>query len=720
MNASAVQTLVTPLTTRQGVDLGGPRNKASESVPISEISPRLAFAFIVRRLVARIFGYINYHLSVPRKVVVDRLINGLKRLEYRGYDSAGLSVDEPQGVASGTKPELFRTKGNVSELEKLTATVTEPSLEVINHIGIAHTRWATHGEPCERNSHPQSSDSNNEFVVVHNGIITNFAPLKQMLIGRGFVFESDTDTEVIVKLAKFLHDKQPTTDFRTLMVEVAHLLDGAFAIIIKSSRFPGEAVAVKRGSPLILGIKGVEGNVMHIIPSKQAVTQVTLSEDDTKTPVEYFLASDGMAIVEHTQDVVYLEDNELLHFDKQGRFEMYSLDNPVEAGLPRQIFREFKKLEVELSQIEKGDYDHYMYKEIYEQAFTVNEVMRGRLDHAGIPGVKLGGVQNRISDIKRSNRIIMIACGTSYHSAVATRGIFEELAELPVSVELASDFMDREPPIFRNDTVIFISQSGETADSLIALAYCRKFRALCLGVTNTVGSAIARNTDCGIHLNCGPEIGVASTKAYTSQIIALILLALTLGEDSISTKNRREEIMMGLRQMSDLVKSTLALDGKIKSIAERLHKNSSLLVMGRGYQYATCLEAALKIKEICYIHCEGVMSGELKHGPLALIDDALPIVFIATRDKFFSKISDGLQQVRARKGQPIVVCTEGESDEFIPKEFIKIEVPPVVDCLQAVINIIPMQLLSYHMAVLRGCNVDKPRNLAKSVTVTEK
>jgi len=296
----------------------------------------------------------------------------------------------------------------------------------------------------------------------------------------------------------------------------------------------------------------------------------------------------------------------------------------------------------------------------------------------------------------------------------------EELSGLPVTVELASDFMDREPVIFRNDTVVFISQSGETADSLVVLDYVKKFRALCLGITNTVGSSIARMTDCGIHLNCGPEIGVASTKAYTSQIIALILLALQLGDDTISTIKRREEIMDGLRQLPELVKEALSLDAHIRNVAAKLHTHSSLLVMGRGYQYATCLEAALKIKEICYVHCEAVMAGELKHGPLALIDDAMPIIYIATRDKFFSKISDGLMQVLARKGHPIVVCSKGESGYHVPEGFLKIEVPTTADCLQGILNIIPLQLLSYHMAVLRGCNVDKPRNLAKSVTVTEK
>jgi len=656
-----------------------------------------------------IFGFLNYHHSVPRKDVLEKLINGLRRLEYRGYDSAGASIDYP-GEA---RPEIFRMKGNVSELGKLLATATQPDLLIQDHVGIAHTRWATHGEPSERNSHPQRSDVENQFVVVHNGIITNFASLKQMLITKGFIFESDTDTEVIVKLAKYLHDKQKDICFRDLMTEVSLLLEGAFAVIIKSSHYPGEAVAVKRGSPLILGVSG-SNNVLRIIP-KQSSTHVESSVDNS--PVSYFLASDGMAIVEHTKEVVYLEDNDLLHFTKEGQFGLYSLQGEKDS----QISRELQTLEVELSQIEKGGYDHYMYKEIFEQAHTVSEVMRGRLDHAGRPGVYLGGISARLRDIKKSNRIIMVACGTSYHSGVAVRSIMEELSGLPVTVELASDFMDREPLIFRNDTVVFISQSGETADSLIVLEYVKKFRALCLGITNTVGSSIARQTDCGIHLNCGPEIGVASTKAYTSQIIALVLLSLQLGDDSVSTQARREEIMNGLRNLPGMVKEALALDSHIKSVAGKLHEHSSLLVMGRGYQYATCLEAALKIKEICYIHCEAVMAGELKHGPLALIDDSMPIIYIATRDKFYSKISDGLFQVLARKGQPIVVCSKGESgSDHIPEGFLKIEVPTTVDCLQGIINIIPLQLLSYHMAVNRGCNVDKPRNLAKSVTVTEK
>eukprot|EP01117_Protostelium_nocturnum_P015364 TRINITY_DN5954_c0_g1_i1.p1 TRINITY_DN5954_c0_g1~~TRINITY_DN5954_c0_g1_i1.p1 ORF type:complete len:629 (+),score=170.43 TRINITY_DN5954_c0_g1_i1:226-2112(+) len=612
-----------------------------------------------------IFGYLNYHYDSTRDKVLKCLIVGLRRLEYRGYDSAGISIDSIEG----SKPELFRMKGNVSELEKSTSQAEDLQRSIRNHVGIAHTRWATHGEPSERNSHPQRSDPNNQFVVVHNGIITNFSPLKQMLTGKGFTFESDTDTEVIVKLTKYIHDNNPSFNFKELITEVTQLLDGAFAIILKSSHYPGEAVAVKRGSPLILGINYPMGGpkTLRLIPSNRNGTRVHAQEMNA---VEYYLASDGTAIVEHTKDVIYLEDNDLLHFTNDGCFGLYSLEQGSlssprmnDSAIPSRL----KTLEVELSQIEMGKYDHYMQKEIFEQSETVKEVMRGRLDHAGYSGVKLGGISARLTDIKRSNRIIMIACGTSYHSAVATRAIIEEMAEMPVTVELASDFMDREPPIFRNDTVVFISQSGETADSLIALQYCKQYRALCVGITNTVGSAIARATDCGIHLNCGPEIGVASTKAYTSQIIALVLLALQLGENSNHLTARREEIMTGLRLLPLNVKKALELDATVRSVAQTLHKHSSLLIMGRGYQYATCLEAALKIKEICYVHCEGVMSGELKHGPLALIDDSLPIIFIATRDKFFSKVSDGFRQVLARKGQPIVICSEGESEELIPK-----------------------------------------------------
>lgn len=429
---------------------------------------------------------------------------------------------------------------------------------------------------------------------------------------------------------------------------------------------------------------------------------------NSQISVEYFVASDGTAIVEHTKNVMFLEDNDIVHFS-DGSFAFYSID------CLEDVKRELQILEVELNQIDKGQFGHFMLKEIFEQVSSVNETMRGRIDFSK-ETVKLGGIQSQIANIKKSNRIVFIACGTSYHSTVATRALVEEFGGIPVTLELASDFLDRCPPVFRNDTCVFISQSGETADTLRALEYCKKHQALCVGITNTVGSAISRLTDCGIYLNCGPEIGVASTKAYTSQIVALVLFALQLGDNVLSLQERRKEIIRSLKCLSDVIRKTLILDGEINEIARKISENKSLLILGRGYQFATCLEGALKVKEISYMHCEGVMSGELKHGPLALIDHSMPMVFIATRDRLFEKVKSGFEQVIARKGQPIVICNAEEVDS-IPPQFIKIIVPRVDECLQAIVNIIPLQLLSYHLAVSRGFNVDKPRNLAKSVTV---
>jgi len=432
-------------------------------------------------------------------------------------------------------------------------------------------------------------------------------------------------------------------------------------------------------------------------------------KDSAVATVEFFLASDATAIVEHTKNVVFLEDNDMVHF-QDGTFALYSTSEK-----DKETERTIKTLEYELDQIDKGEFKHFMQKEIYEQTRTLREVMRGRVDFERNT-VKLGGIKSHLAHIQRSNRVVFIACGTSYHSCVATRGLVEELADLPVMVELASDFLDRCPPIYRNDTCVFISQSGETADTLRALEYCKKQDAICVGITNTVGSAIARHTDCGIYLNCGPEIGVASTKAYTSQVAAIILFALQLGDDRLSSHERRKEIIQALKVLPDKVKETLEkVEKQIRAVAEELKDSKSILILGRGYQYATCLESALKIKEISYIHCEGVMAGELKHGPLALIDATMPTIFIATKDKLYEKTKSGFEQVIARKGKPIVVCSEDDSS--IPDHFEKIRVPMTIDCLQAVINIIPMQLLSYYLAVVRGKDVDKPRNLAKSVTV---
>eukprot|EP01111_Echinosteliopsis_oligospora_P004409 TRINITY_DN170_c1_g1_i1.p1 TRINITY_DN170_c1_g1~~TRINITY_DN170_c1_g1_i1.p1 ORF type:complete len:670 (-),score=133.96 TRINITY_DN170_c1_g1_i1:282-2291(-) len=665
-----------------------------------------------------IFGYLNYGTPRSREYLCNILISGLRRLEYRGYDSAGLCVD-----AVDRTPAIFKIKGNVNNLETLVKTeaimpLMEGGDEVLfdNHVGIAHTRWSTHGEPATRNSHPHSSDPSNQFVVIHNGIISNYAPLKQFLIGKGYTeWTSETDTEVIVKLAKYFYDTNEKVrgSLVDLTMEVVHHLEGAYAILLKSSFFPGEAVAVRRSSPLVMGINSdaLQADFIRVATTSED------GADNTSLPTlsiqngnraEYYLASDVHAIIEHTKKVVYLEDDDVVHIQADGSFYLLR-DKTGNATSSVQT------LDMELDAISKGVYPHYMLKEIHEQADTVLACMRGRVNHA-TKEVTLGGLVPHISSIRRCRRLVFIACGTSYHSAIAVRQLLEELSALPVCVELASDFLDRQTPIFRDDTCFFISQSGETADTLQALAYCKARSALIVGVTNTPGSTLARESQCGIYLNAGAEIGVASTKAYTSQIIALVLLALMIGSDRRSCQSRIDAIIDDLAKLPLLVRETLLLESEIKKIAKQYANSKSLLLMGRGYQYATCLEAALKIKEISYMHSEGILAGELKHGPLALIDENMPIIMVATKDSTHSKTQNAVHQVTARKGAPLIMCSKGDNT-FDSSKAPLLRMPVIVDCLQGVLNIIPLQLLSYHIAVLQGYNVDQPRNLAKSVTV---
>jgi len=601
---------------------------------------------------------------------------------------------------------------------------------------MAHTRWATHGQPSQRNSHPQRSDPNNEFLVVHNGIITNFKEIKTVLEKKGYQFESDTDTECIAKLTKYIYDSQKSNkqlNFTNLVKAVVKELEGAFALIFKSTHFPNEMVAARRGSPLLIGVKtekklkvdfvDVEFGNGEAIPeseSKMTASDVPkmhrsqsrafLSEDGMPQPIEFFLASDPSAVIEHTKRVLYLEDDDIAHIC-EGELHIHRLRR--EDGMSS--VRLIQTLELELAEIMKGQYDHFMQKEIFEQPESVVNTMRGRVNF-DTHKVTLGGLKAYLATIRRCRRIVFCACGTSYHSAIATRAIFEELTEIPVSVELASDFLDRRTPIFRDDVCVFISQSGETADTILALRYCLERGALCVGITNTVGSTISRETHCGVHINAGPEVGVASTKAYTSQYISLIMMAIQLSEDRISMTERRNAIIDELHELPRHIKEVLKLDAQLQSLAKDvLFKEKSLLIMGRGYQHATCLEGALKIKEISYMHSEGILAGELKHGPLALIDENMPVIIIMTKDSYYPKVQSALQQVTARKGQPIVICNEG--DTSLANKYRTIAVPQTVDCLQGLLTIIPLQLLSYHLAVFHGVDVDFPRNLAKSVTV---
>ncbi|WFD19602.1 glutamine--fructose-6-phosphate transaminase (isomerizing) [Malassezia caprae] len=695
-----------------------------------------------------IFAYVNYLVEKDRRSIIDVLVNALARLEYRGYDSAGLTVDGDLDK----EVLLFKQVGKVAALRK---HISESSVDMdksfISHAGMAHTRWATHGPPSPLNCHPHKSDPKGEFTLVHNGIITNYRELKVVLEKRGYKFETDTDTEVVAVLIKYFWDTYPENrkpDFHTVVRCAVKELEGAFSFVFKSVYFPGEVVVARRGSPLLIGVKTekklkvdsvdvqlggqVEDNSYQNQPNLQNVhnfenatatpaagsidklirsqSRAFLSEDGLPQPIEYFIASDASAVVEHTKRVLYLEDDDIAHI-AEGELHIHRLRRNDGLSSTRSI----ETLEMELAEIMKGQFDHFMQKEIYEQPESVVNTMRGRVNF-DTRQVKLGGLMAYLNVIRRCRRIVFIACGTSYHSCLATRAIFEELTEIPVSIELASDFLDRNSPIFRDDVCVFVSQSGETADTILALRYCNGRGALCVGIVNTVGSTISRETHCGVHINAGPEIGVASTKAYTSQYIALIMMAVQLSEDRLSKMARRHEIIDGLHALPDQIRTVLTHDKEFQDLAyNALAKEKSLLIMGRGYQHATCLEGALKIKEVCYMHSEGILAGELKHGPLALIDEAMAVILIMTKDSLYPKVQTALSQVSARNGHPVIICNEDDTN--VPADARTLRVPLSVDCLQGLLTILPLQLLSYHLATAAGVDVDFPRNLAKSVTV---
>jgi len=690
-----------------------------------------------------IFAYLNHLTPKTRAEVIDILLKGLKRLEYRGYDSAGIGIDGPRGNATIS---LIKATGKVKALEdKIEAQKGSLNVEGIHtqHVGISHTRWATHGAPSDLNCHPHRSGEINEFIVVHNGIITNYKDIKKFLEAKGYKFESETDTECIAKLIRHIHSQYPHYTFRQLVEQTMSQLEGAFACVFKSTMYPGECVATRRGSPLLVGIKAEHGlesdsipvqysqeehpkTYTHIpaeldpqasplVPRKKTSAMFRVDSEHTEEihpsdgdAVEYFFASDASAIIEHTNRVIYLEDDDVAAV-KLGVLAIHR--NNREGNIAREI----TTLKMEIQQIMKGDFSSFMQKEIFEQPESVVNTMRGRINFE-LEQVNLGGIKAFVPEIRRCRRLLMIACGTSYHSCIASRQLLEELTELPVMVDLASDFLDRNTPVFRDDVCFFISQSGETADTLGALRYCKNRGALIVGITNTVGSTICRESHCGIHINAGPEIGVASTKAYTSQILSLTMFALVMAEDRISLQPRRSEIIQGLKELPDMIRRVLALDDKVLTIAKELYEKRSLLIMGRGFNFATCLEGALKVKELTYMHSEGIQAGELKHGPLALVDSTVPIIMCIMRDNVFNKCMNALQQVTARDGKPILIVEEGD-EETCKWATHSLEVPKSVDALQGVLTVIPLQLLSYHLAVLRGCNVDCPRNLAKSVTV---
>ncbi len=607
-----------------------------------------------------IVGYIGHQSAVPL------LIDGLRRLEYRGYDSAGVTVLSDGGLVTR------KTAGKIADLEAVIGNGKAP----LGTIGIAHTRWATHGSPTTDNAHP-ISDCSGDFAVVHNGIVENAAVLRKELAARGHVFRSETDTEVIAHLIETAF-----TDSLEQAVRAAlQRIEGAYGLAIMSSRDPGRIVVARHGSPLLLGI-GENG--------------------------EYFVASDAAAVLAHTRHVIYLDDGEMAVLAADGYRTM-----AITGG---DITKEIQRISWDLAEIEKGGHPHFMIKEIFEQPETLRNTMRGRLLEAE-GTAKLGGITFSNEELRTIGNITITACGTSWHAALIGEYMLEELVRIPVEVEYASEFRYRSPVVDRNSLVIAISQSGETADTLAALREAKARGAKVMGIVNVVGSTIARESDCGIYLHAGPEIGVASTKAFTSQVVALTLFTLMLGRvrGTIGLEEGRE-IVSALRALPDKVQQVVAQSERIRQLAETYRNASNFLYLGRGYNFPTALEGALKLKEISYIHAEGLPAAEMKHGPIALIDENMPVVIVAPNDSVYNKIVSNVQEVKARHGRIMAIVTEGNGDlgDLVDH---RIAVPRTVEVLTPVLTTIPLQLLAYHVAVLRGCNVDIPRNQAKSVTV---
>ncbi|MDU0372215.1 glutamine--fructose-6-phosphate transaminase (isomerizing) [Hymenobacter endophyticus] len=607
-----------------------------------------------------IVAYIGHREACPI------IIKGLRRLEYRGYDSAGVALLNGQLT-------VYKKKGKVADLE---AYIGEQDTHA--HIGMGHTRWATHGEPNDVNAHPHYSTSE-RIAIIHNGIIENYAALKQHLQQQGHVFHSDTDTEVFVNLIEEIQ-KQNSCTLEEAVRLALHEVVGAYAIVVLSKDNPGQLIAARKGSPLVIGVG--EG--------------------------EFFLASDATPIIEYTNEVVYVNDYELAVI-KDGKLEIRSREDVVQTPY-------IQTLELELDRIEKGGYEHFMLKEIFEQPRSILDSMRGRLElEAG--HLNMGGVRAYERKFVNADRILIVACGTSWHAGLVAEYLLEDLARIPVEVEYASEFRYRNPVITERDIVIAISQSGETADTLAALELAKSRGATIFGICNVVGSSIARATDAGAYTHAGPEIGVASTKAFTAQVTVLTLLAMIVGHKrGTLTDTRLRELMVELNNIPAKVEKALQLNDQIEKIAETFKDVPNFLYLGRGYNFPVALEGALKLKEISYIHAEGYPAAEMKHGPIALIDENMPVVVIATKDSSYEKVVSNIQEVKARKGRIIAVVTEG--DDVIPAmaEF-TIEVPATSEVLMPLVSVVPLQLLSYHIAVLRGCNVDQPRNLAKSVTV---
>lgn len=612
-----------------------------------------------------IVGYIGFRDAYPI------LIQGLKRLEYRGYDSAGVALINNEGVMN-----VYKEKGKVSNLEALTS-----QRDISGQIGIAHTRWATHGEPSAINAHPHVSQSG-RLALVHNGIIENYSNLKILLEKEGYTFKSSTDTEVLVQLIEYMQKKYDKS-LENATIMALRMVVGAYAIAVIDKNCPDKIVVARKSSPLVIGIGA-----------------------DHK---EFFIASDALPIVEYTKQMVYLNDNEVALLKIGKKIEINNLNY-------EDITPEVKEVNISLESLEKGGFEHFMLKEIYDQPRCMADCMRGRL-LLNEKRIVLSTINMHRERLMKAERLIIVACGTSWHAGLIGKQLIEQWANIPVEVEYASEFRYRNPVISPDDVVIAISQSGETADTLAAFQLAKENKAMCFGIVNVVGSSIARASDTGIYIHVGPEIGVASTKAFTGQVTVLTLFALALGhERGTISKEEYESTIEELGNIPEKIKSVLAKDEEIKDIARSLTYAENALYMGRGFNYPVALEGALKLKEISYIHAEGYPAAEMKHGPIAIIDENMPVVFVATHHQLYKKIISNIEEVKARNGRIIAVVTEG--DEAV-KEIAEatIEVPSTLASLAPLLSAIPLQLIAYHVAVEKGLNVDQPRNLAKSVTV---
>ncbi len=621
--------------------------------------------FIVNKkpLTTHMCGIVAY---IGPKEAYPVILKGLKRLEYRGYDSSGVAL-----LNSGLK--VYKKKGKVAELEE---SLVGKDLHA--HAGIGHTRWATHGEPSDRNAHPHISE-NGKLAMIHNGIIENYTQLKGELVKKGYTFQSDTDTEVLLK---FIEDIQLNNEcgLEEAVRIALKRVTGAYVIVVIDQDHPDTLIAARKGSPLVIGIgKG-----------------------------EHFLASDASPIIEYTKEVVYINDYELAII-RPDELILKNLGN-------EKITPYITKLDMELAAIEKGGYDHFMLKEIFEQPHTIFDCLRGRLD-ANAGTITMAGVQNHIEQLKNASRIIIVACGTSWHAGLVAEYVIEELCRIPVEVEYASEFRYRNPVIHKGDVIIAVSQSGETADTLVAIEKAKEQGATIFGVVNVVGSSISRISHAGAYTHAGPEIGVASTKAFTAQLAVLTMMALKIAQEKGSIDNKRFMYLLNeLQAIPEKVPATLQTNEQIRKLADKYKDAKDFLYLGRGYNFPVALEGALKLKEISYIHAEGYPAAEMKHGPIALVDETLPVVFVATKDSYHEKIVSNIQEIKARKGKVIAVITEG--DEVISNMADDVIVVPAADELVApMLSVIPMQLLAYYIGVAKGLDVDKPRNLAKSVTV---